>query len=116
MRWRRTMRNPVLRLWRNLDWGLWVTVAGFFVATFVLVPVDLTPVWHSLPAIGRPASPPERFLEAVRDRPPLLRAFLQQFPKGGNLHVHLSGAIYLESLIEFAHAKHQLDKFCAAGR
>ncbi len=43
-----------------------------------------------------------RYFDSVRHQPPLLLAFLQQMPKGGDLHVHLSGAIYAESLIDFA--------------
>ena len=43
-----------------------------------------------------------RYFDTVRHQPPLLLALLQQMPKGGDLHVHLSGAIYAESLIDFA--------------
>ena len=39
---------------------------------------------------------------AVRQGPPALRAFLAQFPKGADLHVHLSGAVYAETLIRDA--------------
>jgi len=35
-----------------------------------------------------------------------LRAFLQQMPKGGDLHMHLSGAIYAETFIQDAIADH----------
>ena len=34
--------------------------------------------------------------------PQALRGFLEQFPKGADLHVHLSGAVYAESLIRDA--------------
>jgi hypothetical protein len=43
-----------------------------------------------------------RYMESVRHQPGLLLAFLQQMPKGGDLHVHLSGAIYAESFIDWA--------------
>lgn len=43
-----------------------------------------------------------KYMESVRHSPGLLRAFLQQMPKGGDLHVHLSGAIYAESFIDWA--------------
>ncbi len=43
-----------------------------------------------------------KYLESVGHQPGLLLAFLQQMPKGGDLHVHLSGAIYAESLIDWA--------------
>ena len=38
--------------------------------------------------------------EAVRQSPPQLRAFLYRMPKGGDLHTHLSGAAYAETLID----------------
>ena len=41
-------------------------------------------------------------LDAVRDQPSLLLAFLHEMPKGGDLHNHLAGAIYAESWIDFA--------------
>lgn len=41
-------------------------------------------------------------LQAVRHQPPALWAFLKDMPKGGDLHSHLSGAIYAESMIEWA--------------
>ena len=40
-----------------------------------------------------------RRLEAIRDQPPALRAFLLRMPKGGDLHMHLSGAVYAETFI-----------------
>jgi len=43
-----------------------------------------------------------RYMESVRHSPGLLLAFLQQMPKGGDLHVHLFGAIYAESMIDWA--------------
>jgi hypothetical protein len=43
-----------------------------------------------------------KYFESVRHQPGLLLAFLQQMPKGGDLHVHLSGAIYAESFIDWA--------------
>jgi hypothetical protein len=41
-------------------------------------------------------------MESVRQKPPLLLAFLREMPKGGDLHNHLAGAIYAENLIDFA--------------
>jgi adenosine deaminase len=43
-----------------------------------------------------------KYMESVRHQPGLLLAFLQQMPKGGDLHVHLAGAIYAESMIDWA--------------
>ena len=39
---------------------------------------------------------------AARQGPPALTAFLMQFPKGADLHVHLSGAVYAETFIHDA--------------
>ena len=41
-------------------------------------------------------------MERLRDDPILLRRFLEQMPKGGDLHQHLSGAVYAESYLRFA--------------
>src|SRR3954466_1025835 len=41
-------------------------------------------------------------MEAVRNEPPALRAFLLSLPKGGDLHNHLSGSIYAENYILWA--------------
>ncbi|MBX5492004.1 MAG: adenosine deaminase [Chloroflexi bacterium] len=44
------------------------------------------------------------YFASIRDQPPLLRAFLRAFPKGADLHSHLSGAVYAESYIAHAAA------------
>ena len=49
-----------------------------------------------------------RYLDSVRQKPPLLFAFLHDMPKGGDLHNHLDGAIYAEDLLDFAVS----DNFC----
>ncbi|HHI89189.1 MAG TPA: adenosine deaminase, partial [Hellea balneolensis] len=41
-------------------------------------------------------------LESIRDNEIELRAFLQDMPKGGNLHNHLFGAVYAEDWIRWA--------------
>src|SRR5512132_1619390 len=46
-----------------------------------------------------------RHLESIRKSPPELLAFLLKMPKGGDLHNHLSGAIYAERYIEWAAEK-----------
>jgi adenosine deaminase len=43
-----------------------------------------------------------RYFETIRKSPPQEMAFLLQMPKGGDLHNHLSGAIYAESYIQWA--------------
>jgi adenosine deaminase len=42
------------------------------------------------------------FTSAEKQGPLALRAFLDQFPKGADLHVHLSGAVYAETFIRDA--------------
>lgn len=44
----------------------------------------------------------ERYLDAVRDDPARLHAFLRELPKGGDIHTHLSGAASMELLIRLA--------------
>src|SRR6266852_10000638 len=51
---------------------------------------------------GSPEQKTARHFESVRNQPSLLHAFLAEMPKGGDLHNHLSGAIYAESFIKFA--------------
>lgn len=42
------------------------------------------------------------YAEAMRQGPAALRGFLVQFPKGADLHVHLSGAVYAETFLRDA--------------
>lgn len=44
----------------------------------------------------------QRKLNSLRDKPPQLREFLQRMPKGGDIHNHLSGAVYAEQYIDMA--------------
>ena len=44
--------------------------------------------------------------EAARDNHTELRAFLRRMPKGGDLHTHLSGAVYAERFIAWAAQQH----------
>jgi adenosine deaminase len=63
-------------------------------------------------ALGQTGSNSEqrtaRYFASIRQQPSLLLAFLRDMPKGGDLHNHLFGAIYAESLINFA----VRDNFC----
>lgn len=54
-----------------------------------------------VPACSQPRSVDEAFRCARRD-PNALRAFLLAMPKGGDLHHHLTGAVYPEVLIQIA--------------
>jgi hypothetical protein len=51
-----------------------------------------------------------RYFASIRNDPALVLAFLGEMPKGGDLHNHLSGAIYAESYLRWAAA----DKLCVA--
>ena len=66
-----------------------------------------------LSACAAPAAPPQSpvsgneqrtaiYLESLRDRPTYLETFLRRMPKGGDLHNHLSGAVYAESYVRWA--------------
>jgi adenosine deaminase len=46
----------------------------------------------------------QAYFESIKKDPNLLLAFLRQMPKGADLHNHLSGSIYAESLIQWAAA------------
>jgi adenosine deaminase len=43
-----------------------------------------------------------RYFDSIKDQPLLLLNFLKRMPKGGDLHNHLSGAVYAESYIQWA--------------
>jgi adenosine deaminase len=52
-----------------------------------------------------------RYFDSIRNSPPLLEAFLREMPKGGDLHNHLSGAVYAESYLQYAiHDKLCIDR------
>src|SRR5437867_9623579 len=73
--------------------------------------VFVLPLLFALPAAGQtkaarssatPASLEQRAeanLKVARENPLQLRQFLLKMPKGGDLHNHLSGAVYAESWI-----------------
>ncbi len=62
----------------------------------------LSPVLHGQHNTAIAESRTAQRLEAIRDQPPALRAFLLRMPKGGDLHMHLSGAVYAETFIQNA--------------
>ncbi len=58
-------------------------------------PTGVSADWHTLRTV--------RAMDAARKQgPPALQAFLAQMPKGADLHVHLSGAVYAESWLRAA--------------
>ncbi|MGA7522064.1 MAG: adenosine deaminase [Acidobacteriaceae bacterium] len=66
----------------------------------------------AFPALAAPAAPPSQlraahaFAEARREGPAALRAFLVRMPKGADLHMHLSGAVYAETFLREAGEDH----------
>ncbi|MFL6416644.1 MAG: adenosine deaminase [Bryobacteraceae bacterium] len=61
-------------------------------------------LWFALPLFGwqekqESSSTVQRAFERSRDNPLELRAFLERMPKGADLHLHISGAVYAESYI-----------------
>lgn len=61
------------------------------------------PVGAAVPAVVEaPIDPIERAFEAVRSDSAALLPFLRAMPKGGDLHSHLSGAVYAESFLRWA--------------
>ncbi len=64
---------------------------------------------HTTVTPSRPAGAPDAVataaaFEGLRHDPVLRRAFLREMPKGADLHVHVSGAIYAENYIRWAAA------------
>lgn len=56
--------------------------------------------------VGADTGSAASWFEAHRDRPPMLRQFLQRMPKGGELHSHLHGAVYAETYLDWAGKDH----------
>ncbi|MFC3230971.1 adenosine deaminase [Marinibaculum pumilum] len=61
-----------------------------------------TPAQMQAPATTAQAGRAAAAFAAVKEVPPRLRMFLQAFPKGGDLHNHLSGAVYAEDFVDWA--------------
>ncbi len=72
------------------------------VALFVLVTTLAFSQAKPSPAAASGEARTERYMQSIRGNVPLLTEFLQQMPKGGDLHYHLSGGIYAESMIGWA--------------
>ena len=54
------------------------------------------------PAAASTEARAERYMQSVRGNVPLLTEFLLAMPKGADLHYHLSGGIYAETMIGWA--------------
>ncbi|HEY6330829.1 MAG TPA: adenosine deaminase [Blastocatellia bacterium] len=46
----------------------------------------------------------DRYLNSIRTRPRRLTEFLHRMPKGGDLHMHITGAVYAESYVRWSAA------------
>lgn len=73
---------------------IWIAVILLAVAA---VGARLLVVAHDLPETLTAAQ-----FETLRTNHPRLRAFLHRMPKGGDLHTHLSGAVYAERFVAWA--------------
>jgi len=56
----------------------------------------------SIPSTASESEAVANRFEGIRDDPVKLRQFLRNFPKGADLHNHIDGAVYAESLIQWA--------------
>ena len=86
-----------------------LSATGAFVTLVAVAVIGAGPAQRTLGTNG-PEAAATRRLAAIRDKPHLLRAFLHDMPKGGDLHSHLSGAVYAESYLRWAAE----DKLCLA--
>ncbi|MFY9825109.1 MAG: hypothetical protein WAM82_27270, partial [Thermoanaerobaculia bacterium] len=71
----------------------------------LFVPLLLSACGHGPSPVTAPAGAPrsvDAAFQAARRDPNALRAFLLAMPKGGDLHHHLTGAVYPEVLIQLA--------------
>lgn len=92
-----------------------------FAPAWLLLPISLSLTVGCLSRTGSAMVPPAvstasatevvaRRFETLRSDPGMLHVFLHEMPKGGDIHSHLSGAIYAESYITWAGA----DGLCLA--
>ena len=73
-----------------------------FRGPLIAVELLLSPIVMAAQSRSTAARNAARYLDSVRSQPLLLLAFLRQMPKGADLHLHLSGAVYAESYVGFA--------------
>ena len=88
----------------------YIACPEYFACLVLAVTAQITPAQppansakQQAPRAAAPEARAERAYQlAVQDGPLALQAFLADFPKGADLHVHLSGAIYAETFIRDA--------------
>ncbi|HWR36737.1 MAG TPA: adenosine deaminase [Clostridia bacterium] len=79
-------------------------------ARFAVIVICLSLLTCSLAAAQAPAAAPvetpeqhtAKHFDSIKGQPSLLMTFLRQMPKGGDLHNHMTGAVYAESYIQWA--------------
>ena len=77
-----------------------VCISACFLASFVLLATACSKSPHRVPETEARTA---RAYQAYAAQGPIaLQAFLAQFPKGADLHVHLSGAVYAETFLHDA--------------
>lgn len=76
--------------------------AALAVILFYALPGQTQPVNRTNVSAATAEEKSARYFESIRNSPPQMLAFLLRMPKGGDLHSHLSGAVYAESYIEWA--------------
>jgi adenosine deaminase len=81
-----------------------IAVCLFYLTTFAVAQPVAHPASHSTTATTPKEQRAIRTFEAARRSPLELNAFLTRMPKGGDLHMHLSGAVYAETFIKDAAA------------
>jgi len=76
------------------------------IARLLLIIIWASRIWASSAASAQSDATAEQhtahYFESIRRQPSLELSFLREMPKGGDLHVHLSGALYAENLIDYA--------------
>jgi adenosine deaminase len=98
------MKNSIMKFLR----GLYLSRSCFFTLLILFAPPAFgqTKVSPSPGAHENSEQRAEVNLQAARENPLQLRHFLLGMPKGGDLHNHLSGAVYAESWIRAAAEDH----------
>src|SRR5690242_2951550 len=87
--------SPVKLLRREITWALVVVLSCAFT-------LSAQPLTSQRAAAEQKTA---TYFDSIRKSPPQQLAFLLKMPKGGDLHNHISGAIYAESYIAWAAEK-----------
>ena len=99
------MRNSNVDFFRSLAFSRWSGVLALLLS-FASPALAQTAVSQAGAVQKSPEQRAELNLQAARQNPLQLRHFLLGMPKGGDLHNHLSGAVYAESWIRAAVEDH----------